>query len=74
MASLRTGGSSMLSIGWPLGGIFMVIFTASIAEFGSAYPVSGLRAYRSDSGSSHFRISTVERLSPSRMDARRASY
>lgn len=40
MAALQAGGSSMLSIGWPLGGIFMTIFTASLSELGSAYPVS----------------------------------
>lgn len=40
MASLQTGGSSMLSIGWPVSGLFMTVFTASLAELGSAYPVS----------------------------------
>lgn len=35
------GGYGMLSIGWPLSGLFMCIFSAVLAEISSSYPVAG---------------------------------
>lgn len=35
------GGYGMLSIGWPLSGLCMCIFSAVLAEMSSSYPVAG---------------------------------
>ena len=39
--SRHMGGSAPFAIGWPLGAVVILILSASMAEFASAYPVCG---------------------------------